>query len=343
MKAAPRDINSHLSALDAKFKAVLVFGKDSGLIRERRDIFARQIVPDASDPFAIRVLTPAEIKEDVALIADEMGAVSMTGGRRLVCLDGAGDKETNAIKNALAAETGDALLLVSAGDLGPRSSLRQLFEKEAGVLALACYPDTQESLASMISSHFRANNIAAGREVVAFLMQNLGGDRLVTRTELEKITLFLGASKDGSAKTLTLEDAKNLTSDASALTLGDIASAATGANPKRLAGLLDKAEIEGINSIEILRTLQARLQQLDLVRGLVDEGTPVNEAVKALRPPLFFKDRDIFIAQIRKWPKKQLISALDYSVRAEVACKTTGSPDFTIASKTCLDICRASQ
>jgi len=177
---------------------------------------------------------------------------------------------------------------------------------------------------------------------VAYLIQNLGSDRLVTRGELEKIEFFLGATKGGERKTLNLADAKELTSDASALTLGDIAAAATGANQKHLARLLDKAEIEGIGSIEILRTLQARLQQLDLVRGLVDEGTPLSEAVKVLRPPLFYKDRDVFVGQVRKWPKKRLISALEYSVRAEVACKTTGSPGFTIASKTCLDICRAS-
>lgn len=342
MKASPRDINSHLSNLDAKFRAVLVFGKDDGLIRERRDILSRQIVPDTSDAFSLCVLSAARVREDQALIADEMGAVSMTGGRRLVRLDDAGDRETGAIKNALAVETGDALLLVSGGDLGPRSSLRVLFEKEAAILAIPCYPDTPESLRSMISAHFRSYNIEAGRDVVAFLTQNLGGDRLVTRAELDKITNFLGASKEGGGKSLALEDAMALTSDASTLTLGGIAAAATGADQKRLAELLDKAEIEGINSIEILRKLQTRLQQLHLVRGLVDEGTPLNDALKTLRPPLFFKDRDVFTAQVRSWPQKRLMAALNYTIKAEVACKTTGNPDFTIARRACLDICQAS-
>jgi len=343
LKAAPRDINGHLEKLDPGFRAVLIFGKDDGLIRERRDLIARQIVPDASDPFSICLLSSDQVREDPARIADELGAVSMTGGRRLVRLDNAGDKETEAVKNSLNMNTGDSLLLVTAGDLAPRSTLRSLFEKEKGILAIACYSDSSENLASMITGYFRRHNIEAGREVIAFLSQSLGNDRLVTRAELEKISFYLGAVEgdESPAKTLTLEDARALTSDASTMTLGDIASAATGSNQARLAGLLDKAAVEGVSAVQILMAVQSRLQNLHLVRGLMDEGTPLDEALKHLRPPLFFKERDAFVAQLKNWPEKRLMSALDYAVRAEVACKKTGSPDFTIASKACLDISRA--
>jgi len=78
------------------------------------------------------------------------------------------------------------------------------------------------------------------------------------------------------------------------------------------------------------------------VRGLVDEGVPLNDALKQLRPPIFFKERDGFVAQVRAWPGKRLNSALDYVIRAEAACKKTGSPDFTIASKACMDLSRIS-
>jgi len=273
LKAAPRDINGYLEKLDPGVRAVLVFGKDDGLIRERRDLIARQVVPDSSDPFSICLLSPEQVREDPARIADELGAVSMTGGRRLVRLDNAGDKETEAVKNSLQMNTGDSLLLVTAGDLAPGSTLRKLFEKENGILSIACYSDSTENLASMISGYFRRYNIAAGREVIAFLAQNLGNDRLVTRTELEKISFYLGANEgdEGPAKPLTLEEARALTSDASTMTLGDIASATTGRDQARLAGLLDKAAVEGVGAVQILMAVQSRLQNLHLVRGLMDE------------------------------------------------------------------------
>ena len=132
-----------------------------------------------------------------------------------------------------------------------------------------------------------------------------------------------------------LKDAKLVTADASALTLGNISAAATGGDAAKLAELLDRATGEGIGAIEILRTLQYRLQQLHLVRGLMDEGVSLQDALAKLRPPLFFRDKDIFVSQVRQWPANRLSAALKLAVRAEAACKRTGAPDFTIASKAC--------
>lgn len=342
MKANPRDQASHLKNLDPKIRAVLIFGKDSGLIRENRNRISKQIVQGDGDPFCMATLSPLQIKEDQAIVADEMGAVSMMGGRRLVRLDDATDKELEAIRNGLGMETGDTLLLVTSGDLSPRSKLRAFFENEPMVLAMACYADSAQDLGALISETFRSHNIETEREVIAYLKDHLGRDRIVTRSELEKIIFYLGATKGdiGPAKILSFEDAKTLTSDSAEVTLSDIANQALGGNAKRLAMLLDKAQVEGTGAIEILRVLQSQLQRLGLVRGMVDEGTPISDALRQLRPPVFFKERDAFTSQVRGWQSGRLIAALNYSVRAEAACKKTGSPDFSIAAKACLDICR---
>ncbi len=266
----------------------------------------------------------------------------MMGGRRLVRLDDAADSDLEAIKNALQMQTGDSLLLVTAGDLGPRSKLRSFFEKENEVLAIACYSDSAENLDALISQTFRRHNIEAGPEVLAYLQDHLGGDRIVTRSELDKIIFYLGAKEGdiGPPKHLSLDDAKSLTSDTAQITLADIARETLSGNQAKLSRLLDKARMEGTGAIEILRVLQNQFIKLELVRGLMDEGIPVNDAVRQLRPPLFFKDREAFISQVRSWPKPSLIKGLDYANRAEAACKKTGSPDFSIAAKACLDICQ---
>ncbi len=342
MKANPRDVTGHLKNLDPKFRAVLIFGKDSGLVRENRNRLSKQIVPDDGDPFCMATLNPLQIKEDRAIIADEMGAVSMMGGRRLVRLDEATDKELEAVKNGLAMETGDTLLLITSGDLSPKSKLRTFFEKDPQVLAIACYADSAQDVGALIFETFRSHNIQAAPDVIAYLKDHLGGDRIVTRSELEKIVFYLGALKGdlGPLKILSFEDAKTLTSDSAEMTLSDIVNQALGGNSKKLAMLLDKAQIEGTGAIEILRVLQSQLQRLGLVRGLVDEGTAINEALKSLRPPVFFKERDAFVAQVRGWQTGRVMAALNYTIEAEASCKKTGAPDFSIAAKACLDICQ---
>lgn len=318
-------------------RAVLVFGKDEGLIRERRDQIARQIADDPSDPFSVSAPEVERIAEDPALLADEMGAVSMAGGRRLVRIDSATDKLARAVENALSQKTGDALLLLTGGDLSPRSALRKLFEQGKDILALPCYADSERDVAALIRETFRENRIEPAPGVADYLATRLGSDRLVTRAELEKLVLFAGAGGNG-VKSLSLEEVKLLTGDASELTLGRVAAAATGGDPARLVRLLDRAREQGIGPIEILRTLQFRLQQMHLVRGLMDEGTPLGEAFLRLRPPLFFKDRDLFAEQIKRWRGPQLKAALDYTLKVEAACKATGTPDFSLAAKACLDL-----
>lgn len=51
VKARASDIRANLAKLEPRFIAVLVYGRDEGMVRERADILARQIVEDVSDPF----------------------------------------------------------------------------------------------------------------------------------------------------------------------------------------------------------------------------------------------------------------------------------------------------
>ena len=107
---------------------MLVYGPDSGLIRERADSLARQIVDDLDDPFRVSELDPAMLKDDPARLADEAAALSMTGGRRVVRLRPTSDQQADVIASFLADPMGDALIIVEAGELQARSKLRKAIE-----------------------------------------------------------------------------------------------------------------------------------------------------------------------------------------------------------------------
>ena len=96
------------------------------------------MVPDRNDPFRIAELTPARLKEDPARLADEAAAIALTGGRRAVVVRDASDGVTGAVSGFLADPKGDALVVLEGGELGPRSSLRKLFEGADNAAALVC-------------------------------------------------------------------------------------------------------------------------------------------------------------------------------------------------------------
>src|ERR1700687_4449918 len=89
--------------------AALVYGPDQGLVRERANELAKSVVSDLSDPFRVSELAEGALESDPALLWDEAAALSMTGGRRVVRVKGAGNALADSFERFLSAPSGDSL------------------------------------------------------------------------------------------------------------------------------------------------------------------------------------------------------------------------------------------
>src|SRR5579859_5610152 len=183
MKLAPNRIAESLRKPPAATRAALFYGPAAGLVRERADRLAAAICPDLRDPFRVAELTGAALAADPARLADELAALSLVGGRRVVRLREATDGATPSIAAALSATGSDSLLVIEAGDLPPRSSLRKLCEATPEIAAAACYADAPRELAEVAREQLAAHRVAASQEAMAYLVAHLGNDRMVTRQE----------------------------------------------------------------------------------------------------------------------------------------------------------------
>ena len=166
-------------------RAALFYGPDAGLVRERAEAIARSVCPDLEDPFRVADLSTAVLTADPARLADEAAQLSLTGGRRVVRVPGAGDTLGKLFAEFLEKGPGDAFVIVEAGDLPSRSALRRAFEAARHGAAIGCYPDTPRDLAVVIRETLTEHQITASRDATLFLVEHLGGDRLLTRSELE--------------------------------------------------------------------------------------------------------------------------------------------------------------
>ena len=61
----------------------------------------------------------------------------------------------------LASVRGDVLIVVEAGDLPGRSSLRRVFDDSPAAAAIGCYPDSARDLADVVRESFGAHRIAS--------------------------------------------------------------------------------------------------------------------------------------------------------------------------------------
>lgn len=332
MKIATRGIEGFLKAPPADLHAVLVFGPDSGLVRERSKALIGAVVDDPSDPFRIVELRIADLRDDPARLSDEAASMSLTGGRRAVNLRDAADAQAGLLADFLADPAGDALIVVEAGNLGPRSKLRKLFEdSKSAAAAIPCYADEGRGLADVVARTLADAGLRASRDAMAYLVANLGADRMVSRSELEKLVLYMAGQSE-----VSLDDAMACVGDSAAMTLDDLIYAVAGGNLTLLPRMQDRAIQEGIEPIAILRAAGRHFQRLHACAGLMAEGAPAEGAVKSLRPPLFFRQADAFTSQLRLWRRQDIDRALDWLSEAEKNCKSTGFPAETICHQTML-------
>ncbi len=256
MKLAPARVEGFLRRPDSEIRAVLLYGPDAGLVRERAETVARTVCADLQDAFRVADLGAATIVADPARLADESAQISLMGGRRLVRVRDAGDNLAPIFSRFLGDAPGDSLVVVEAGDLPGRSSLRRAFDEAPQAAAIGCYPDGPRELANVIRDSLAAHRINVSRDAVDFLVEHLGGDRLLTRSELEKLALYAG---DGGR--IDLDDARLAIADSAEISLDDAVLAAAEGDAAGLDRALARVFQEGESAVTVIRALLRHLHR----------------------------------------------------------------------------------
>lgn len=329
MKISGARVQSFLRQPGAETAAILLFGTDRGLVHERARDLGKAAAQSLSDPFRVVEISGQDLKADPPRLIDEAAQFSMTGGRRVIFVMEASDAITPIFKEFLETAKIEALVIVEAGVLGTRSTLRKLFEKSSNAAAVGCYEDDETALRPVILETLGRHGLTATAEAMGFLVENLGGDRLVTRAELEKLALFVGGietGKDGKAKAVGLEDAMACIGDNAAMSLDLVVFATGSGDSGALDRNLGKAFNEGTSPVGVLRAVARHLERLHLALGLVDAGATHERALSSLKPAVFYKFKSEFQSQLRRWRPGPLATALELVIEAEIDCKSTGFP-----------------
>lgn len=337
VKIAPNRADGFVARPDAKARVVLVYGPDEGLVRERTLKLCRTVVDDLDDPFRVADIDAARIKEDPTRLVDEACAIPLTGGRRVVRVRGVDEGSLKAVTALLQTPTASALVVLQAGDLSSRSELRKALEEAAEGAAIACYLDDQGAVESVAREALAAEGLAIDRDALDLLVGLLGGDRQQTRSEITKLALYKGSGS------VTVADVEACIGDVSALSLDALVYAVGDGDAGEAQRLADRLLAEGEAPVRILRVIAGHFQRLHRVAALVAGGRKADQIIATFKPPIFYKVRDRFLAQVRKWPTDRAGQAIEALLQAEIDCKSTGSPANEIMGRVIIQVSRAAQ
>ncbi len=337
MKLAFRDIEPFVKSPNKAARVILVYGPDNGLVTERSNIIGKSVVADLHDPFNVAALSASILNDDPARLGDEAGAISMMGGDRLIKIDDGSDKITKLLKDYLEDPSPSALVVVSAGELSPRSSLRKLCESAKNAAAIPCYVEDERDLSRLIRETLQAANLRADNDAVGWLAANISGDRAKVRSELDKLITYKGSE----ASPISIADVQAACGAAGAQGFDDLIYAVAGRNAKAAFKAYATLMEEGTAFVAILRSLQNHFRRLHLVKSHMQNGLEQEFALKKLNPPIFFKQSAAFKGQLNTWSLPALNSVMNKLTDLEAQCKTTGMPTETLCAQAILAISKS--
>jgi DNA polymerase-3 subunit delta len=313
-------------------RVVLLFGEDEGLIRERARELTHGVTGSLNDPFRVAELD----REGWAQIAEEMSALSLIGGRRVVRVREVTDAVTDPVRAALRG-AGEALLVLEAPGLG-KGKLRTLIEAAPDAAAIACYREEGRALQDLIRTVLAESGASADADALTWLAESVGGDRAVVRGEVDKLALLAGAGGriDLEIARASAGDAAGASADAGLVsaTRGDAAAA-----DKEVEAALG----EGLATIALLRMALNHLQRLHQARLHMQDGISAADAIRSLRPPVFYKAVGGMTASLALWSVENLARAIDELRLVEIACKQTGSRQELLVRRFLAGIARQAQ
>ncbi len=208
--------------------------------------------------------------------------------------------------------TGDAQIIVTAGQLKATSKLRKTFENHRNAYAVGLYDDPpgRAEIEQMLKDAGVQNISGESMTALADLGRELGpGDFAQT---LEKLALY----KRGDDTPVSHEDIEAVAPRSTEAALDDLLNVVAEARSTELGPLMRRLEAQGTNAVS-------------LVIGATPEG------IARLRPPVFGPRRDRMLRQAQNWGAPKLETALTVLTDTDLQLRSAGqtAPGMAVAER----------
>lgn len=325
------EVDAFLRRPDMGYAVYLVYGPNAGLVNERAGQIARSAVPDPADPFQLIRMDGDEIASDPLRLADEANTIGLFGGKRAIWLRAGSRNIAPVVQPVLASPPQDAVIVVEAGDLQGKNPLRVAVEAARSGMALPCFADEIRDLANMLDVALRDAKLGIAADAREALLEQLSGDRLLNRRELEKLATY--ATGQGS---ITLQDVEAVMADAKSAALDTVVDAVFLGQVDVLDRNLARLFAEGEDASMTIGGVLRHAITLHRARLALDKGQSPEAVERAAR--IFYKRKGAFQTQTSRWSATALESVIGGLREAQAQARRNGLMAETLASRVFLTI-----
>ena len=300
---------------NSTFFCVLFYGPNEGLVRDNIDKLTQNLIN--KDEYEQLNFNAKELDDDPQALDNSLRTVSMFYKNKLVIVNSLKDKHSKSIESILANPPENVSIFIKSENLSKSSKIRKLFENGKTCFALACYEDDYQSIIKNIEIFIKENGYSIDRDVKNYLINSLSNDRMISKNELEKIKLYYNDPN----KKIDLDDIKNLLNDSSSQNLSKMNVNVMYGNTLRGSKIVNKLLSEGASPVSLIRSLINYTTRVYQTKIEMKKGSSFEVAIRTLKPPVFWKEKESFQQHCNNWPFKMLEENLYKLAETEVACK----------------------
>jgi DNA polymerase-3 subunit delta len=226
---------------------------------------------------------------------------SLFDTEKLIIISRGTDKLISLIDEVLEREKIGAKIIIKSSNLEKKSKLRNLFEKEKNVICTPVYEDDTRSLNLIINNFLTNYKLSLSQEIKNILIERSNGDRINLKNELSKLK-NLSITK----KKLSIEDILKLSNLSENYSVFELSDNYLAKNSKKVSNILNENNYSSEDCILILRTILNKSKRLLKIRNEVDNNKNIDQVISTIRPPIFWKEKEIVKKQAQSWSTNEV-------------------------------------
>ena len=296
---------------DINAKIFLFHGVNDG---QKDEIIKNKFIPIFGDN--VFKYYEKEILSNIENFYNQILSKSFFENEKLIIIKDASDKIKEHIEVLKKRISDDIKIIIISNLLDKKSKLRNLFEKDNDLVAIAFYNDNNQTLSSIAKSFFLKKNISISQESINLLVNRAYGERKSLNNELQKIEGFLS-----NKNKISIEEIHALTNLSENYSINELVDNCLAKNRQKTIYILNENNFSFEDAIIIIRTFLIKTKRLIKLYQNLQVNKNIDKTIISFKPPIFWKDKQLVENQIKIWTLDRTYNLIEEINKVELNIK----------------------